>query len=335
MSSFILLFVGSVIPERVFANDVNKVTINDFPSKDLPSDIDKENLIGEPSKNFYYGIGVPVDYVKVRYAAFLEMENLMENETERQNDETFGGSNILMMIYANGLGVQRNLDLSIRLAQFNVPGTQEEIQNRIDHLKRLKWFPFTKNFDFCDDVVGDTEMRMRCEFLKAERKEEPYETELDIKLKKIKGLTNNWSSETIKAFNDLKKAANNYFYKRIYKEVDSSGSERGEIQSEEDEKLQNAFVDAVNKFEKGTFTHFSSHEVQELNSELDRSYRDLLESNDEYKYTSINPIGIRITQRRWIVYRDAWIKFASIRYPSISTDSFKGWLIKQRLHQLP
>ena len=232
--SFSILFLATgVFPIRTLADDCKKVMISDFPPKDLPSDADREDLIGEPSKKFYYGIGIPVDYVKARYAAFLEMENLMEDKTERDNDEIFGGANVLMMLYANGLGVQRNLDLSIRLASCNVPGSLEEIQNRVDHLKRLKWIPFTKSFDFCDDVSGDSSMRIRCEDLKAERVVKPFETELDTKLKKIKGLTDKWTPKTTKAFDFLKTAANDYFYKRMYKEVDSSGTDRNKAQSEE------------------------------------------------------------------------------------------------------
>ncbi|MBP9682771.1 MAG: DUF1311 domain-containing protein [Bacteriovorax sp.] len=41
--------------------------------------------------------------------------------------------------------------------------------------------------------------------------------------------------------------------------------------------------------------------------------------------------GIQATQRKWFKYRDAWGKFAGLRYPSTSSEIWKTWLTKQRI----
>src|ERR1700681_2395417 len=43
-----------------------------FPEQDLPSETDKKSLAGCSSENLYYGIDMPVDFIKARKCAFIE-----------------------------------------------------------------------------------------------------------------------------------------------------------------------------------------------------------------------------------------------------------------------
>src|ERR1700738_2989397 len=104
-------------PLAVHSQDCEKVKLSDFPKTDFPKLIDtsyskQEELKINGSYKFYYGIGVPVDYVKARQLAFVEMAL----NKHKDASHPFAGASILMMLYANGFGVDRNLDLSIRLA---------------------------------------------------------------------------------------------------------------------------------------------------------------------------------------------------------------------------
>lgn len=57
------------------------------------------------------------------------------------------------MIYANGDGVARDYDLSIRFACENTCAADVEMAYRMGHLERLKADgPGAKRFDLCDDA---------------------------------------------------------------------------------------------------------------------------------------------------------------------------------------
>ena len=41
--------------------------------------------------------------------------------------------------------------------------------------------------------------------------------------------------------------------------------------------------------------------------------------------------GIRRTQKGWLIYRNAWVRFAALRYPAVSSRSIKTWLTLERI----
>jgi len=51
------------------SQDCLKVTVSDFPAKDLPGAADRLQLKGEYPWTYYYGIGVRIDYVRARHLA--------------------------------------------------------------------------------------------------------------------------------------------------------------------------------------------------------------------------------------------------------------------------
>src|ERR1039457_4968036 len=90
----LLLPLNQVVGQNSVKNGT--VHLSDFPSQDQPSAIDRENLIGESAKNYYYGVGVPVDYVKARYAAILEMDSKDDKVALGESESDFFPSAILM-----------------------------------------------------------------------------------------------------------------------------------------------------------------------------------------------------------------------------------------------
>ncbi len=104
-----------IIPLHLRSQECEKMKITDFPEKDRPAGVDlahvkPTDIKDDESAKYYYGIGVPVDYEKARRLAFLEMA------ARGGVEDPIEGSSILMMLYANGFGVESNLDISIRLA---------------------------------------------------------------------------------------------------------------------------------------------------------------------------------------------------------------------------
>ena len=61
----------------------------------------------------YYGIGIPADPVRARECAFIEQD---AGKASPYDAGRFGGTAMLMTIYANGVGAARDLDLATALA---------------------------------------------------------------------------------------------------------------------------------------------------------------------------------------------------------------------------
>ena len=305
------------------------VSLSDFPSQDLPTAADRENLIGESAKNFYYGVGEPVDYKKSRIAALLEMDSRSKN-IENEDRDYYSAPSILMMIYANGFGVQKNIDLSIRLAKFYVGGTPSEIDERIKHIKRMNNL-FHGVFDVCDDIPIDTGIRSI--YLDEQKVDDyirgmmPYDIQTKLPAQKT------WSREQIDAFNNLEKVANDYFTKRIYNEIDLSGTGRGEYENDETNLLENDFLEILGLLENKKIPECSHSVILKSDFELNETYKKALKIND-IPHGTITSVGIRVVQRRWIAYCDAWIKFAALRYPKVPSDSLRKVLTDVRNAQL-
>jgi hypothetical protein len=43
----------------------------------------------------------------------------------------------------------------------------------------------------------------------------------------------------------------------------------------------------------------------------------------------------RAAERAWLRYRDAWLAYAAIKWPSVSADTWRAYLTHQRIQQLP
>src|SRR5260370_35756380 len=116
-----------------------------IPSLDQPTPQQAKALAKCSSMNLYYGLGAPADPVRARLCAYTELGE------KRANDDYFLGADTLMMVYANGRGVARNLDLALRFACEG--NTMPDSGSRVQHLVELK----PKNskepdFDVCEDL---------------------------------------------------------------------------------------------------------------------------------------------------------------------------------------
>ena len=115
-------FVGSDV-QAVCDKAVNV----QVPVNDIPTDADQAALKNWLSADSYYGNGVKTDYTVARKCAF--------NERASGDESLFGGSRILMMIYANGYGVTKNLDLAIKFA-CESGGSAAKVERRVHHFER-------------------------------------------------------------------------------------------------------------------------------------------------------------------------------------------------------
>ncbi len=314
-----------IITIRSIGQQCPIVKLSDFQKEDLPTATEKLQLKGlkKGSSDYYYGIGVPVNYVTARQLAFMEWDT-------SGNVEPFAGAGILMMIYANGYGVKKNLDLSIQLACANVPAAQAETEGRIEHLKDMKQNKSKDVFDICDDITSGYMMGI-CQ-------SKMSESEGIDRNKKISRIIQAWLPNEKDAFIKLKIAFNDFVNTRVTMEVDLTGTARAMFESDEEDSLRDAFLTAVKLIDKCILPQYSLEDFTRTDNALNKTYSTLMKDSNYIRDTNnigtITRSGIIKAERSWLKYENTWIEFAALKCPNIPDYAIKTYFTKQRTLQL-
>ncbi|MBU6393181.1 MAG: hypothetical protein KGQ75_01265 [Sphingomonadales bacterium] len=127
------------------------------PASDGPTPDDRVRLKECDSEALYYGIGIPADPVAARKCAMIEREREIgpnAQEFAGLGYSYFSGTGILAMIYANGAGTPRNLDVAIHMA-CGVEDAPAASEGRIQALlERLAGKGGSKPFEICDNATS-------------------------------------------------------------------------------------------------------------------------------------------------------------------------------------
>jgi len=295
-----------------------------MPIVDKPSDQERQSLKGCSSKKLYYGFGKSPDQIKARKCAYLEYEQGGEM------DESFYGSSILMMIYANGEGVKKNLDLALKFACEDGGGAIAEYEGHILHLEQLRdnTEAFDR-FDYCNDSQSLL-MTGRC----ADRDAEISRIAREEKFSKLVSSSKDFER---KDFEELKSVWQGYFFAHD-EEIDHSGTMGVADGIYEKQTMEDDFLMSLTRFEQGNFPSFSDEEFTQVDRELNRIYKKIQNATEddaiEFSWGTVTKEKIKKVQRAWLKYRDAWVEFAKHKYPTVSSASWKVWLTRDRVEQL-
>ena len=116
-----------------------------YPFSHRPTSEQAAALKDCDADKLYYGIGMHFDYLKARHCAFAK-----------------DGQDVLMMLYANGLGVPRNYAVA-KMAACRAVAQPQEVEARLSRLTRMqtgKEGPSPK-IDICDDAAS-SQLGARC-----------------------------------------------------------------------------------------------------------------------------------------------------------------------------
>jgi hypothetical protein len=315
----LIILIILIFPLALRSQGCEKVKISDFPIKDQPTENDKLKLKDEEPYIYYYGIGVKIDYVKARHLALIDLEKNVRGKS------VIDGYSILMMLYANGFGVDRNLDLSIRLACGNVGGAPAELEGRVQHLKNLKGGDSTEIFDVCDDITSGF-MDGICHSIQSEIMAVNRKQDLDSIISK-------WSVQERQSYRMLRKAADSFFDKRVVFEVDLTGTSRAAFQQDESDELEDGFLSKLRKADKCSIKKYPQNDFLESDGKLNKVYSKI-KDNTISIYGSVTKEGVKKTEIKWIQYRDAWVTFASIKCPLIPGIWWKTMITNERIEEL-
>lgn len=288
-----------------------------YPAADRPSAAQQVALSTCDAPALYYGIRQPRDFVKARHCAF----------TPDKDDDVFSKkAGVLMMLYANGQGVARNLQLA-KKAACAAGGAPAELSGRLTHLNDMAPGKSAagQTIDFCEDVTSGMMMGY-CASLGA--------AQGDVKREGTQAaIAATFKPNERAAFSRLLNSLSRFVEARGGNEVDLSGTARGAMVVEEEDAQKDAFLAALQAFERGKLPRFSAAQDQAIDRELNTVYGQLRRLPAQ-EYTTIKMADIQATQRIWLVYRDAWVEFGKLRYPAVPAHAWRAYFTQQRTAML-
>jgi uncharacterized protein YecT (DUF1311 family) len=241
--------------------------------------------------------------------------------------KVFGREAMLMMVYANGDGVKRSFDVAIKMACELDNASLGETQGRVERLKKYKTENWKGNdFDLCQDSMSGF-LQGQCAI------HEEKSAAVDRK-RKLDSLVAHWSEAERTALASLRVAAEEFFKARASNEMDLSGTGRTAFYQSEMTSLEDGFVEKLEKAEQGRLPRASTSEFAKADTELNAVYADLKRTWEDEVVGSVTVAGIKQTERAWIRYRDAWVTFAGIKYPTTNPETWKTLLTRERIKML-
>ena len=284
------------------------------PPADLPDAGTRGSLRGCSSEALYYGIGMPADPVRARLCAYAEI-------AEGRADAPFSGNVMLMTIYANGVGARRDLDLSTRFA-CGLDGAPAEMDGRISHLADLKARNWQgRDFSYCNDITSGLAMGY-CASHDAAIAEAGRAAE-------IARISRTWPPAVRRSFAALLAARDAYAALRGTSETDMSGSARVAMATESTESARAEFLGLLRLLEAGRLPAASAAEFAAADRRLNQAYAAARRGIGDMGGT-VGWSDIQRTQRAWIIYRDAFLAFAALRYPRVARSSLAAALTERR-----
>ncbi len=271
---------------------------------------------GPSSEALYYGIGIAPDPAAALGAALRE-------RTAADNGSLFSGNVMLMTIYANGTGAPRDLDRAIALA-CTLDGAPAEEDGRVTHLAKLKAEGWQgHDFSFCDDITSGYAQgfcaKHDADIAAASQKQ------------RFAAVTTGWSDAEKRALPPLQRAEAAYAEARAANEVDQSGTARGAMAIAEQQDQDAKFLDLLQHLESGKPPPPATSEPADAaDAKLNTVYQQVQHASDVAAWGTVTKDGIRTAQRAWLRYRDAWLAFARVRYPSLAPDSLRATLTEER-----
>ncbi len=244
------------------------------------------------------------------------------------------GTNVdFASFYANGEYVQQDFSKSMSYVCHGtyIPAELEDMVKTLHDAMQNK--VLETPFDYCEHATGSNSISV----CYSQKSQLTYD-EIQNQLKLIESQLNN---EQRILFEKLIADAYTFFNLRSLNEQDLSGTLRGvfitEMDIEQKQWLLNRLQSVMSSDFKRLNIDYTIIRNQlidayyALMSEMDKS----LKRNQEYDfYPLISKENIKISHHSWVVFREAFAKFAHDVKPEISENEWRAWLTKIRMKQL-
>jgi hypothetical protein len=329
MRLLLLIFLMALVPALAQRDhDQHCQTVASVPL--LPESLGPRPTVFPACESYmaYAGIGRPVDYAAARMCAWKEraaqLAELPQN-AEAPTAWAIGGDLILVNLYANGFGVPRSLPLALHLACEDRSGIAGDAVDNVYQLFK-ETVPPTKPFDVCDSAFSTFSMNFCSD----------YQSEIadERRNRAIRAFSTQWTPAQKSAFAKVKDAEEKYVSAHS-QELDQGGTIhilRG--LGSAGIMHQNFYLD-LRQFERGQIPKGTSADAITVESRMNLQYRANLAAARAplpslAGDTAVTVEGIEKVQETWRQYRDAWLAFATVRYPSVPSSAFRVYFAEER-----
>ena len=290
----------------------------EIPVKDQPSASERQLLKGCSSEALYFGIKVPRDPVKARKCAIIEAED--------GKIRAYEGYGMLTMIYGNGVGVPRDVDLGLRLLCASEPPSYPTTWLPVGRTAAKRSGRRAEYYDFCDGTASSADAYL-CELHEAKIRRPKREA-------RFAKLTADWSRADLTKLDRVREAHEAYI-KSCYENENYQSGLLGPAEEENfSEKQRQHFVELLQTAEGGMIPTFSRSRLNGTEGRLEAKYAAIFHNTDLIDDLPNKKAGLLAGRRAWLRYRDAFLDLASSRYPRVDRNSVTGWLTKERIDLL-
>jgi uncharacterized protein YecT (DUF1311 family) len=238
---------------------------------------------------------------------------------------------VLMMLYANGYGVPRDIDRAIHHACIVDFAAKAEMEHRIEHL--AQGLEPGKPFDFCDDITSGA-MGAFCAGRQETQDSRVREARLERAARSLLP-----ASRT--AFAALRRAGERYAADAGYAETDMQGTAAASFATLSQARLREEFMQAALDTIAGKLPPSSPAAYTASDRELNALYQELMsapskqeDQPDRIGDSTIAHAEVRQAERLWMAYRDAFVAFGASLRAGSDADAIKTLLTAQRIAQL-
>ncbi|MDD2750548.1 lysozyme inhibitor LprI family protein [Acidithiobacillus sp.] len=277
---------------------------------------------------YYYGYGGSRDFVTSRLCAYREYQDIKSSWGEIM------GSAVLSMIYANGLGVPRNMPLAIRFA-CEAGGAPAETVGRVLHLEAMRQQTAArktlKPFDFCNDITSGV-MGGACEMIASDLAAEKRD-------KALVKITANFNAQQSNAYKILRSKSKRFYESSAENEQDMSGTAHASFYLSTLESLDEEFLVNMRWLVSQKLPLTTVNSALQTDKKLNKVWRKLLKEGTDPKNSpglagEVTIDNVRASQRLWVTYRDAWIRFATLLRPDLPREAVFARITQQRIESL-
>ena len=332
---FLLITPGSALAQADHTQQCSKVADLALPQE---ADIPKPAAFPacEAYKS-YAGIGRPVNYAAARACAWKERAAQLAALPQNPKAATswaIGGDLILIDLYTNGLGTPRNLPLALHLACEENSGIAGDAIDALDALDALSKAPqptakqSSKRFEVCDSAYSTLSMNFCGDY-----QSQVVEVQRNRAFARIAA---DWTAPQKSAFAKVRAAEEEYVKVHVG-ELDQGGTIHGMRDLGSMEIMRNNFLLDLRQFENGTTAR--DQNAAAVESRMKKQYEENLAAarapvSETESGTAVTAGSVTKTQAAWQRYRDAWLAFAALRYPSVSAAAFRAYFADQRYRLL-
>jgi hypothetical protein len=273
------------------------------------------------SSSFYFGIGRDKDYNLARACALIERINHVDKD-----GSMFTGPGILSMVFANGEGAPRDLDLARRFTCENKEATPAEIDGRLSLIDKIAITPVNPpHFDLCSTAKTATSWSW-CTAINVRQHDARRYAEMVAIVDKL-------TPEGQEAFKKLQAAEGVFETARAEGEVDQNGLANAAWVLQEQDKLRATFVGDLKLFSKPDFTQPVAFALADTKMSEDYAK---IRANAAHLFlnTTITLAGVDKAQAAWLKYRDAWRAYEGVVNPQLSGDAVATQITRERLYHL-